>query len=89
MNIEGTENIMACDYVIMAVGAVPEKSVVSSLGLLLDKRGKIVIDENGRTSKENVFAGGDLAGVKGTVAFAARSGRNAADAIKEYLEKKR
>lgn len=89
VNIEGTENIMACDYVIMAVGAVPEKSVVSSLGLLLDKRGKIVIDENGRTSKENVFAGGDLAGVKGTVAFAARSGRNAADAIKEYLEKKR
>ena len=89
VNIEGTENIMACDYVIMAVGAIPEKSVVSSLGLLLDKRGKIVIDENGRTSKENVFAGGDLAGVKGTVAFAARSGRNAADAIKEYLEKKR
>ena len=89
VNIEGTENIMACDYVIMAVGAIPEKSVVSSLGLLLDKRGKIVIDENGRTSKENVFAGGDLAGVKGTVAFAARSGRNAADVIKEYLEKKR
>lgn len=89
VNIEGTENIMACDNVIMAVGAIPEKSVVSSLGLLLDKRGKIVIDENGRTSKENVFAGGDLAGVKGTVAFAARSGRNAADVIKEYLEKKR
>lgn len=39
------------------------------------------------TSKEGVFAGGDLAGAKGTVAWASRSGRDAGNAIINYLEK--
>ena len=39
------------------------------------------------TSKSKIFAGGDIAGCKGTVAWAARSGRDAADSIVEYLEK--
>lgn len=87
VNIEGSNYYLSCDYVVMAIGSHPESDIVNSLGLVLDKRGRILIDKDGHTSKEKVFAGGDLAGTKSTVAFAARAGRNAAYTILEYLEK--
>ena len=39
-----------------------------------------------RTSNEKIFAGGDIIGQKGTVAFAAKSGRDAAESIIKYLK---
>ena len=86
VNIEGSNYYLSCDYVVMAIGSHPEEPIVNSLGLVLDKRGRILIDKDGHTSKEKVFAGGDLAGTKGTVAFASRTGRDAAYAIMKYLE---
>lgn len=86
VNIGGSNYYLSCDYVIMAIGSHPESSVVNSLGLELDKRGRILIDKDGHTSKEKVFAGGDLAGTTSTVAFASRTGRDAAYAILEYLK---
>ena len=74
------------DYIVMALGAMPE-SFVNELGLKLNKWGYINIDEKNRTSNPKIFAGGDIAGCKGTVAWAARSGRDAANAIIEYLVK--
>ena len=68
------------DYVIMALGSKPSE-IVNELGLELNKWGNIKIDEKYRTSKEKIYAGGDLAGVKGTVAWAAHSGREAAKSI--------
>ena len=62
-----------------------EEKVVEKLGLELDKRGKIKINEKCQTSKPKIFAGGDVAGTKGTVAWAARSGRDAASYIIKYL----
>ena len=47
---------------------------------------EIKIDKNGKTSDEKIFSGGDIAGTKGTVAWASRAGRNAAYAIIEYLK---
>ena len=85
VNIEGSNYYLSCDYVVMAIGSHPESSVVNSLGLELDKRGRILIDKDGHTSKEKVFAGGDLAGTTSTVAFASRAGRDAAYAIMKYL----
>ena len=78
VNIEGSNYELNCDYVIMAIGSKPEDKVVASLGLELDKKGRIVVDENGRTSKPNIYAGGDIAENMGTVAYAARAGRNVA-----------
>ena len=57
------------------------------MNLELDKKGRIKIDENNMTSQKGVFAGGDLAGTKATVAWASRSGRDAGNAIIKYLEK--
>lgn len=88
LNIEGSNYELSCDYVIMAIGSKADK-IVSNLGLELDKNGKIKIDEFGHTSDSQVFSGGDVAGTKSTVAFASRAGRNAAEAINNYLENKK
>mgnify|MGYP001082525187 CR=1 FL=1 len=88
VNIENSNFMLDIDYVIMAVGSKVEEKLVNSLGLEVTKYGNIEIDENGQTSDAQIFAGGDLAGTKGTVAWAARSGRNAAYAINEYLKNK-
>ena len=84
VNIENSNYIIDMDYIVMALGAAPE-TFVKSLGLELNKWGYINIDEKNKTSKPKIFAGGDIAGAKGTVAWAARSGRDAANAISEYL----
>ena len=81
VNIDGSNYELEMDYVVMAVGSNPEKDVVDSLGLELNKWGYIKVDENHRTSKEKIYAGGDLAGDKGTVAWAARAGRDVAEII--------
>lgn len=83
-NIEGTNKKIECNYVMMAIGSHPD-SVVRKLRLSIDGKSKIIIDKDGKTNDKKVFAGGDVAGIKSTVAWAHRSGRNAAYAIIEYL----
>ena len=85
IDIKGSNFLMDINYVIMAVGSTVEKPLIDALNLNTTKQGTIEINENCMTSKEKVFAGGDLAGAKGTVAWAARSGRDAAENIKKYL----
>ena len=86
VNIENSNYEINADYVIMALGAHPE-SFVNNLGLKLNKWGNIEINENYQTSNQKIYAGGDLAGVRGTVAWAAYSGREAARKILENIEK--
>ena len=86
VNIEGSNYIINADYIIMALGSNPDK-IVNTLGLELDKWNNIKINENYQTSKENIYAAGDLAGVRGTVAWAAFSGREAAKSIIKALNK--
>lgn len=85
INIPNSNYIIDVDYIIMALGSMPD-TFVNHLGLELNKWGYINIDEKNRTSNPKIFAGGDISGTKGTVAWAARSGRDAANAIIEYLE---
>ena len=85
VDIPDSNYIIDIDYIVMALGSAPD-SFVNGLGLELNKWGYINIDEKNRTSNPKIFAGGDIAGAKGTVAWAARSGRDGANAIIEYLE---
>ena len=87
VNIQNSNYIIDIDYIVMALGSKPE-DFVNNLGLQLNKWGYIQIDENNKTSNPKVFAGGDIAGAKGTVAWAARSGRDAANSIIEFLKVK-
>lgn len=84
VNEEGSNHTINADFVVMALGSQTDE-VVNELGLDLGKWKNIIINENTQTSNPKIFAGGDLAGTKGTVAWAARSGRDAATKIIEYL----
>lgn len=84
INIENSNYVIDIDYVVMALGSMPE-SFTMDLGITLNKYGYIYIDENYQTSNKKIFAGGDIAGCKSTVAWAARSGREAANKITQFL----
>lgn len=88
VNIEGSNYKIDADYVIMAIGSTVERNVVDKLNLELDKYGYIIVDEKYKTSQENVYAGGDLSGTKATVAWAAKTGRIAAQSIIENMRKR-
>ena len=79
VNIEGSNYIMDMDYVVMATGSKPEEKVIENFEK--NKWGYIAVNEKMQTSIKNVYARGDIAGEKQTVAWAARSGRNAAESI--------
>ena len=78
--VDNSQITLDCDYVFLALGAKVNK-ITSELGLEIDESGKIKINMMGETSHPKVYAGGDVAGIKNTVAYASRSGRNAAYAI--------
>lgn len=86
--IPDSEFTKEVDYVVLAIGSHPDHMVIEKLDLAKDSYGYIKVDENQMTAKPGVFAGGDIIGTKATVAFAASSGRKAADKIKEYLQNK-
>ena len=85
----GTEHILDVDTVIIAIGTSPNPLIRSTTkGLETDSRGCIVADENGKTSREGVFAGGDAVTGAATVILAMGAGKTAAKAIHEYIQSK-
>ena len=88
--IEGSEFVLDVDTVVVAIGTRANPLVQSTTpGLELDKRGYIVADEEtGKTSREGIFAGGDIVTGSATVILAMGAGRKAARAIHEYLMSK-
>lgn len=83
---EGSNFTIDCDVVIMALGTSPNPLIKSTTkGLETNRRGCIVADEDGRTSREGVFAGGDAVTGAATVILAMGAGRKAAKAIHDYL----
>ena len=79
VNIEGSNFSLDMDYVVMATGSKPENNIIEKFEK--NEYGYIKIDENMQTSINKVFAGGDIVGQKATVAWASRSGRDAAEKI--------
>lgn len=86
--IQGSNFVIDCDVVIMALGTSPNPLIKSTTkGLDTNRRGCLVADEDGRTTREGVFAGGDAVTGAATVILAMGAGRKAAKAINEYLSK--
>lgn len=85
--IEGSEFLIHVDTVIMAVGTEANPLVPQSTrDLALNKRGYVIADEEtGRTSRQGVYAGGDIVTGSATVISAMGAGRKAAKAIHAYL----
>jgi glutamate synthase (NADPH/NADH) small chain len=87
--IPGSEFRMPVDTIVMAIGQSPNPTVQRTTPELITKRGKIVVDESGRTSLPRVFAGGDVVRGGSTVILAMRDGRAAAEAIDRLLREER
>ncbi|MGL5869320.1 NADPH-dependent glutamate synthase [Clostridium chrysemydis] len=86
--IEGSEFIIDFDTVIMSLGTSPNPLISSTTeGLEINKRGCIVANEDGITSREGVFAAGDAVTGAATVILAMGASKKAAKAIHEYLNK--
>ena len=86
---EGSEFEVDCDVVIMALGTSPNPLIASTTeGLETSRRGCITASEEGQTSREGVFAGGDAVTGAATVILAMGAGRKAAKAIDQYLKQK-
>ncbi len=85
VNREGSNYKIKVDYIIMALGSEVEP-YVKELGLKTNQWGNIEVNEKYETSNPKIYAGGDLAGMKGTVAWAAYSGREAAKNIVEKIK---
>ncbi|MBK3331519.1 NADPH-dependent glutamate synthase [Persephonella atlantica] len=85
--VEGSEHIIECDVVIMAVGQGYNDVAYKNIpGLKIDKWNNLsTVDKRFRTNVEGIFAGGDVVNGGDTVVMAIRHGRDAAEAIHEYL----
>ena len=86
---EGSEFDMDMDCVIMSLGTSPNPLIKSTTkGREINKKGGIIVNEEGLTSREGVYAGGDAVTGAATVILAMGAGKTAAKAIDEYLAKK-
>ncbi len=86
IEVKGSEEILEIDTVVVAIGQTPNPLIRQTTeGLQTNKRGCIVADENGLTTKENVYAGGDVVTGAATVILAMGAGKKAAEAIDKQL----
>lgn len=84
--IKGFEFNIPVDMVVTALGYQPDYNLLVSQGLIVNKEGFVLVDENLKTNIENVFAGGDIIGKdRSTVVHAVADGKRAAVNIHKYL----
>ncbi|MFA6566871.1 MAG: NADH-ubiquinone oxidoreductase-F iron-sulfur binding region domain-containing protein [Victivallales bacterium] len=84
--IPGSEFRVSLNTLIVAIGESPDSECLASMGVKLDKGGRVHVDYKTLcTSREGVFAGGDLVTGPYTVVDALASGKKAAKAIDHYL----
>ncbi len=87
---KGSEFILDVDCVIMSIGTSPNPLIRNTTkGLETNRRGCFVADENGLTSREGIFAGGDAVTGAATVILAMGAGKTAAKAMDEYIKNKK
>ena len=84
--IPGSEFELPVDAVVMSIGTSPNPLIKNTTkGLEVNKHGGIIVNEDGLTSREGVYAGGDAVTGAATVISAMGAGKVAAKAIDEYL----
>ena len=85
----GSNFVLDVDTVVIAIGQGPNPLIQNTTpGMQTNKHGNIIADDDGRTTKEGVFAGGDIVSGAATVILAMGAGKTAAKAIDEYIRSK-
>ena len=82
----GEEYKEEANTVVFAIGLKPNKNLVESQNIKLDEWGYVLVDEDGKTNLNNVFAGGDVTESKATVCRALAGGKKAAKGIIKKFE---
>lgn len=90
VEIPGSEKVLEVETVVIAIGNTPNPLIKNTTpGLDTNKKGCIIAEEEtGKTSKEGVYAGGDVVTGAATVILAMGAGKRAAAAIDQYLQGK-
>ena len=89
VEVPGSEFDIEVDEVVMSLGTVANPTLAkSTTGIETNRKGCVVADEEGRTTRKGVFAGGDVVSGAATVILAMGAARKAAKAIDEYLQSK-
>lgn len=84
--VKGSEHTLDMDTVVVAIGQTPNPLIKKTTdGLETNKRGCIVADEKGKTSRDAIYAGGDAVTGAATVILAMGAGKTAAQSIDELL----
>ena len=88
VTIDGTEGMFECDSVIIAVSQSPRKNIVANTtGIETNKWGLVLTDDKGHTTREGVFASGDVVTGANTVVHASAYAKVVAESIEEYCKK--
>ncbi len=86
--VDGSQHVIDIDTAVVSIGQTPNPLIKNTTkGLETNKKGCIVADENGATSKPLVYAGGDVVTGAATVILAMGAGKTAAEAIHKELSK--
>ena len=87
--IEGSEFDIPVDTVVMSIGTTPNPLIKSTTaGLETTRKGGLVTDESGKTTREGIYAGGDAVTGSATVILAMGAGKEAAHSIDAYIKSK-
>lgn len=88
VNREGTEGLFECDVIIIAVSQSPRSNIISTTKSLdTNKWGLLVTDDRGHTTKEGVFASGDVVTGAKTVVQAVATAKVVADEMEKYIHR--
>lgn len=86
VKIDGSEHVLDIDTAVIAIGQTPNPLIkLTTEGLETNKKGCIVADDTGKTTKEHTYAGGDVVTGAATVILAMGAGKTAAEAIDKEL----
>lgn len=89
VEVKDSNFVLDVDCMIMAIGTSPNPLIRSTTdNLETNRKGCIVADENGKTTREGVYAGGDAVTGAATVILAMGAGKKAAAAMDEYIKNK-
>lgn len=87
--VENSDGLFKCNSIIVAVSQGPRANIVSTTkGIEVNKIGLVIADEFGRTTREGVFASGDVVTGARTVVEAVRYSKVVAESIDEYITNK-
>lgn len=84
--IEGSQQRIDCDCLLLSVGLIPENTLIEEIGVRLDPRTKgAIVDDNYMTSIEGIFACGNALHVHDLVDYVSQEGKKAGKAAADYV----